>query len=99
MRGITGVTGAAPIFHEIMVKLRDRYGSSWYREPSGIEHCCIDPLTGHRVSADQPRAVQEIYAFPPEPGRPEDYDAAGRVRLPEEYQAWVESDQNTLGTC
>jgi penicillin-binding protein 1C len=97
MRGITGVTGAAPIFHEIMVKLRDRYGSSWYREPSGIERCWIDPLTGHQVSADQPRAVQEIYAFPPAPVRPDDYDAAGQVRLTAEYQAWAETDQNTLG--
>lgn len=97
MRGITGVTGAAPIFHEIMMKLRDHYGCTWYSEPSGIEHCYIDPLTGHRVSADQLRAVQETYTFPPEPCRPEDYDAAGRVRLPEEYRNWVESDQNTLG--
>ena len=97
MQSITGVTGAAPIFHEIMVKLRDRYGSSWYHEPSGIERCYIDPLTGHSVSSDQPRAVQEIYAFAPEPARPQDYDAAGRVRLPEEYRAWVESDQNSLG--
>jgi penicillin-binding protein 1C len=97
MRGVTGVTGAAPIFHEIMVKLRDRYGTGWYYEPPGIDHCFIDPLTGHRVSSDQPRAVREIYAFSPETARPEDYDAAGRVRLPEEYRAWVESDQNTLG--
>jgi hypothetical protein len=35
--------------------------------------------------------------FAPVPARPEDYDSSGRVRLPEEYQAWVESDQNTLG--
>ncbi|MBV8482762.1 MAG: penicillin-binding protein 1C [Verrucomicrobia bacterium] len=97
MRGITGVTGAAPIFHEIMVKLQDRYGTTWYHEPSGIEHCYIDPLTGHRVASDQPRAVQEIYAFAPESARPADYDSGGRVRLPEEYRAWVESDQNTLG--
>jgi penicillin-binding protein 1C len=97
MRGITGVTGAGPIFHEIMTKLRDRYRTSWYEAPRGIEHCWIDPLTGHRVSQDQPRAVEEIYAFPPEPVRPEDYDAAGRVRLPEEYRAWVESAQDTLG--
>jgi penicillin-binding protein 1C len=97
MHGITGVTGAAPIFHEIMVKLRDRDGTSWYHEPSGIEHCYIDPLTGHSVSSDQSRAVQEMYAFAPEPARPEDYDTAGRVRLREDYRAWVESDQNTLG--
>ena len=97
MRGVTGVTGAAPIFHEIMAILRDRYGTSWYQAPSGIERCFIDPLTGHRVSADQPRAVEEIYAFPPEPARPDDYDATGRVRLPAEYRAWAESSQNTLG--
>jgi penicillin-binding protein 1C len=97
MHGITGVTGAAPIFHEIMMKLRDRYGTGWYYEPSGIERGFIDPLTGHRISSDQPRAVQEIYAFSPEPARPEDYDAAGRVRLPEEYRAWLEGDQNTSG--
>jgi penicillin-binding protein 1C len=97
MRGITGVTGAAPIFHEIMMKLHDRYGTSWYQAPPGIEHCYIDPLTGHRVSADQPRAVEEIYACAPEPARTEDYDIAGRVRLSEVYQDWVESDQNTLG--
>ena len=97
MHGITGVTGAAPIFHEIMVKLRDRYGTSWYHEPSGIEHCYIDPLTGRSVSSDQPRAVQEMYAFAPEPAYLEDYDTAGRVRLREDYRAWVESNQNTLG--
>jgi penicillin-binding protein 1C len=97
MRGITGVTGAAPIFREIMLKLRDRYGASWYQEPSGIEHCYIDPLTGHSVSSDQPRAVQEMYAFAPEPACPQDYDTAGRVRLREDYRGWVESDQNTLG--
>jgi hypothetical protein len=38
-----------------------------------------------------------MYAFAPELSRPEDYDSAGRVRLPEEYRAWVESNQNTLG--
>jgi penicillin-binding protein 1C len=97
MRGVTGVTGAAPIFHEIMMKLHDRYGTSWYQVPPGVEHCYIDPLTGHRVSADQPRAVEEIYAFAPEPARTEDYDSAGRVRLSEVYHAWIESDQNTLG--
>jgi len=97
MRGITGVTGAAPIFHEIMMKLHDRYGTSWYQAPPGVERCYIDPLTGHRVSADQPRATEEVYASPPEPARPEDYDSAGRVRLSEVYQAWIESDQNTLG--
>ena len=97
MRGITGVTGAAPIFREIMLKLHDRYGTSWYQMPEGVRRCWIDPLTGHRVSPEQPRAVEEIYAFPPQPAGTDDYDVADGVRLPAEYRAWVESDQNTLG--
>src|SRR5246127_2934739 len=60
MRGITGVTGAAPIFREVMLHMHEERGASWYQEPSGIEHCYIDPLTGRRVSSEQPRAVQEI---------------------------------------
>ena len=77
MRGITGVTGAAPIFREIMLKLHDRYGTSWYQMPEGVRRCWIDPLTGHRVSPEQPGAVEEIYAFPPQTARADDYDAAG----------------------
>jgi Penicillin binding protein transpeptidase domain len=30
----------------------EHYGTGWYHEPSGIEHCYIDPLTGRRVSSD-----------------------------------------------
>jgi penicillin-binding protein 1C len=95
MRGITGVTGAAPIFREIMLHLHQQQGTSWYRQPPGIGHCWIDPLTGREVAKDHARAVQEIFAFKPEPARAEDYDSADRVRLPAEYGAWLRSNQNT----
>jgi penicillin-binding protein 1C len=96
MRGITGVTGAAPIFREIMMHLQEKHGSSWYREPAGIGRCWIDPLTGHEVTREHARAVEEIFAFRPEVARHDDYDSMNRVRLPAEYRAWLESDQNTL---
>jgi penicillin-binding protein 1C len=95
MRGITGVTGAAPIFREIMLHLHEQHGTSWYHSPPGIDHCWIDPLTGREVMKDQSRAVEEIFAFRPESARPEDYDSANHVRLPAEYSAWLESSQNT----
>jgi penicillin-binding protein 1C len=95
MRGITGVTGAAPIFREIMLHLHEQHGASWYRTPDGIDRCWIDPLTGRAVSKDHTRAVEEIFAVRPELARPEDYDSANRVRLPAEYSAWLESNQNT----
>jgi penicillin-binding protein 1C len=95
MRGITGVTGAAPIFREIMLHLHEQRDTSWYRTPVGIGRCWIDPLTGREVPKDHARAIQEIFAFKPESARPEDYDSANRVRLPAEYSAWLLSNQNT----
>lgn len=95
MRGITGVTGAAPIFREIMLHLHEQHGTSWYRTPAGIDRCWIDPLTGREVAKDHSRAVEEIFAFRPEPARTEDYDSADRIRLPAEYSAWLASNQNT----
>jgi penicillin-binding protein 1C len=97
MINITGVTGAAPIFHEVMIHLHDVSDSTWYRAPSGINSCWIDPLTGHQVMPDAPRATREICAFAPESARPDDYDSAQHVRLSHEYDAWLHSDQNTLG--
>jgi penicillin-binding protein 1C len=94
MRGITGVTGAAPIFREIMLHLHEERGTSWYRTPAGIGHCWIDPLTGREVSKDRARASEEIFVFRPPLARPEDYDCANRVRLPAEYSAWLASNQN-----
>jgi penicillin-binding protein 1C len=95
MRGITGVTGAAPIFREIMLHLHEQRGTTWYCAPPGIDRCWIDPLTGREVAKDHARAVEEIFAFRPEPARPEDYDSADRVRLAAEYNTWLASNQNT----
>jgi penicillin-binding protein 1C len=95
MRGITGVTGAAPIFREIMVHLHEQHSTSWYRTPAGVDRCWIDPLTGREVPKDHVRAVEEIFAFRPELARPGDCDSSSRVQLPAEYSAWLASNQNT----
>jgi penicillin-binding protein 1C len=95
MRGITGVTGAAPIFREVMLHVHEERGTSWYRTPAGIGHCWIDPLTGREVAKDRARASQELFAFRPPLARPEDYDCANRARLPAEYSAWLASNQST----
>jgi penicillin-binding protein 1C len=53
MRGITGVTGAAPIFREVFVHLRKQYGTSWYTAPPSISRHLIDPLTGRRLPTEE----------------------------------------------
>ena len=98
MHGITGVTGAAPVMHEIFQHLRRTAGTTWFATPPDIRSYAVHPLTGRQVSPDRPGAVVEKFLRPPEPERAADYDSAGAVRLPPEYFPWLASAQNSLGT-
>jgi penicillin-binding protein 1C len=95
MREITGVTGAAPVMHEIFEHLHARFGTTWYEQPAGIATYRVDPLTG-RLS-ERPHSVLEKCRRSPDPARAEDYDSAGRVRLSPDYADWLASTQNHLG--
>ena len=98
MRGITGVTGAAPVMHEIFLHLRQTSRITWFATPPDIHSYAVHPLTGHQVASDRPDAVVEKFLRPPEPERATNYDDAGAVRLPPEYFPWLASAQNSLGT-
>ena len=98
MRGITGVTGAAPAMHEIFEHLHRTAGTTWFATPPAIRTCTVHPLTGREVAPGRPGAVFEKFLRPPEPERASDYDAGGAVRLPPEYFPWLASAQNSLGT-
>ena len=102
MRGITGVTGAAPVMHEIFEHIHQTRGSSWPQRPAGIATHRIHPLTGRLAPDGDPASRLEFSCHPPEPARPGDFDAQGRVILPAEYAAWLASPHNSLGnlaTC
>jgi len=98
MRGITGVTGAAPLMHEVMVHLHDQRGTSPFARPDGITDYRIQPLTGRLAAAGDTAAVMEKCLWEPEPGRATDFDAQGRVVLPADYAQWMNSPQNALGS-
>jgi penicillin-binding protein 1C len=98
MQGITGVTGAAPVMHEIFEHLHQTRGTTWYAQPSSVRTYTLDPLTGHRVAENRPGAVHEKCLAPPPPATASDYDEAGHVVLPPVYSAWLTSPQNSLGS-
>jgi len=96
MRHISGVTGAAPILHDLFDYLHDHYGTSWYARPADIVERGVDPLTG-KLSSRQD-AVSEKFmpnALPPA-NTTGDYDEAGRVRLGPEYREWLAGADNWL---
>ncbi len=97
MRGITGVTGAAPALHEIFKHLHETRGTTWFQPPAGISTHRVHPLTGRLATDGQAGSVIEKCLWPPDAARPEDFDPAGRVLLPSEYSEWLASSQNALG--
>lgn len=98
MREVSGVTGAAPIMHDIMAYLHHRFGTTWYDRPSQIVDDRIHPITGHRVPPEFVGGLKERFVadnLPPMESS-QDYDANGRVLLSAEYAAWAASADNQL---
>jgi penicillin-binding protein 1C len=94
MANVSGVSGAGPIFRDVMLWLHETRGTSWYAEPAGITHATIDPRLGKRLDAASPPARtsrDELFvagALPP-PATAADYDSEGRAILPPEYASWI----------
>jgi penicillin-binding protein 1C len=108
MKHISGVTGAAPLLHDIVEHLHQRYGTTWYSAPANVVECWIRPVTGKRLSQTaerySPDAVKEKFLasnLPPIES-PADYEATAihrepAVRLGNEYRDWLASGDNWLG--
>ncbi|WP_395719172.1 penicillin-binding protein 1C [Prosthecobacter sp.] len=102
MQDVSGVTGAGPIFRDVMLHLHEKHPASWFARPAAIKHVRIDPRTGKRLTPLTPPARvsrEELFAddnFPPV-AQASDYDARGRAILPREYADWVQSSANWLG--
>ncbi|MFC5455241.1 penicillin-binding protein 1C [Prosthecobacter fluviatilis] len=102
MQDVSGVTGAGPIFRDVMLHLHEKHAATWYDMPQGITHARIDPRTGKRLTPQTPPARMSREEFfvagkLPPPAQAGDYDARGRAILPREYAAWIGSSGNWLG--
>ena len=102
MDRISGVSGAAPLWRDIMNWLEHRRGAGWPAPPPGITEIDVDPLTGERVPTEwigrRPlvREKCSLAAVPPV-APSERYDVLGRVVLPREYGRWLRGPENWLG--
>lgn len=101
MANVSGVTGAGPIFRDIMTWLHEKRGTSWYTEPAGIVRARIDPRNGKRMDASSPsvRTSREdafLTGTLPPIATAEDYDADGRAVLPPEYARWIAQGEHWL---
>ena len=96
MTGVSGVEGAAPVFHDLVAHLCEQAPPRWPDPPPGVVEVIIDPLTGKRVAAGHPRAVRDwanAAALPPAASAA-DTTRDGRVVLGAEYTRWSRSPEN-----
>lgn len=114
LRGVSGVTGAAPVLHEVMEWLHERRGTTGFARPAIVVGARIHPVTGRRLPAGagneddslKPAEAAESSGIDewfvrgnlPASASATDYDAQGRLQLPPEYAAWLESGDNWLGS-
>jgi len=103
MNRVSGVSGAAPIWRDVMNWLEHRHGATWPMQPDTVVEVEVDPLTGASIPPewrDRRPPVRERCAIDHRPaaGSPDHYDALGRVLLPIEYARWLRSADNWLGT-
>lgn len=94
MRGISGISGAGPIFQATMLLLHQDHTPRWFKQPTDMIVCHINPHTGKRVAQSSEKnlcltlPVNEI----PLPAQKTDYDANGRVLLDSQYAEWFEKE-------
>ena len=98
MKGISGITGAAPIFHRAMRQLHPQPPADFPRPP-GLAEITIDTRTGKRLADTDsllPHARRELVPSDrlPPPATAADNDSTGRALLDPSYAAWFDSRYN-----
>jgi len=98
MKGISGVAGAAPIFHRAMLRLHRGRDPSWFLRPPNLVEIAIDSRNGRLASADpeNPHLRNDLVPASQTPpvANAADYDREGRARLDPTYAAWFGSRHN-----
>jgi penicillin-binding protein 1C len=93
MRQVSGVTGAAPLWQRILLKLHEPQEPSNFAPPSQMVKRPICAFSGMRPTTGCPTIVQEYFA----PADLAQYDrqsdpifpADGSINLPAEYTSWL----------
>jgi penicillin-binding protein 1C len=90
MHGVSGVSGAGPLFRDIMLLLhRDRRPGAFER-PAGIAAARVCPLSGDLATACCPGALSEWFLSTAVPAAPCRFHGPdGTVRLPADYRDWA----------
>lgn len=101
---VSGAMGAAPIFHQVMVRLHRDREARWYERPEGAIEVVVDRISGKRppdgLALPDSRIRKEWFVRGriPSLASAADYDGQSRTRLPLTYATWWRDPSNPLKT-
>jgi penicillin-binding protein 1C len=105
LQNVSGVSGAGPIFREVMMQLHRNQKPGWYLRPANLTAAKIDPFNGKRLveaslAAGSKGGMNEVFRRGnlPDPAGRADYDDRGRVKLSPIYADWLASEGRYLET-
>jgi penicillin-binding protein 1C len=98
MKGISGIAGAAPVFHRAMLRLHRDHPPIWFTRPDGLVDVTIDCRNGKLVAAGSKTPSSRNDLAPsdrlPPVATATDYDPTGKALLDPGFTAWFESPHN-----
>jgi penicillin-binding protein 1C len=101
MRNVTGLSGAAPIFHEIFHYLHRHYTTTWYPPSPQIISMCVDAWTGTFPCASTQKTRTLFFSKNRLPWPSENFSyhpKTGQLLLPSIYSSWLASHENYFGS-
>jgi len=90
MEHVSGVTGAAPLWSRILLRLHENSDPADFPPPSGLEQLPICATTGLKPTANCLSIVQE-YLFPEDKAT---YEHPDSFSLSSDYDEWLSRQQN-----
>ncbi len=90
MQGVSGVTGAGPLLHRVVMETAKRIAPGAFTTPAevGARPVSVCRLSGLRATAGCPQ-LTEWFAPGTEPAAVDDWEQGGQVALPVQYANWV----------
>lgn len=101
MRGISGVTGAGPIFQATMLRLHKNHTPTWFKQPDDMLNCHIHNQTGKRLTQASVDSISLTLPInnTPLPSQPVDYSRDGKILLDARYSDWLASKGDQARFC
>lgn len=107
MKQVSGITGAGPLFHDVMVRAMQGRSQHWLQKPDGLVSRKICPLSGKLAGPHCESTITELFRHEHEPNELCDYHREVTVKqcrsqtrqlkyvqLPAQYSDW--QDRSSL---